>query len=106
MPVVPIGHQTMNRADIKAIIAHGQAMTGSSTIGEWLPVMTEAGDMVVAALDRSNEELVIGFGKEEGWYYAFDAEGELLAEGCLIEEVFEALARTIDAPTQLALAGH
>ena len=105
MPVVPIGHQNLNRADVKAIIAHGQAVTDPAEIGDWLPVMTETGDMVVAALDCANHDLVIGFGKEDGWYYAFNAEGELLAEGQLIEEVFEALARTIDVPARVALAG-
>ncbi|MGF1607996.1 MAG: hypothetical protein ACFCUQ_01275 [Kiloniellales bacterium] len=106
MPVVPIGYPTLNRADVRAIIARGQELTDPAEIGEWLPVMTEAGDMVVAALNRSNEELVLGFGKEEGWYYAFDADGELLAEGQLIEEVFEALARSIEPPARVALAGR
>ena len=92
MSIVPIGHESLNRADITAIIARGKALSDPNRFGEWVTVATEDGDVVVAALSPDNESLIFGFGKEAGWYYAFDAEGECLAEGRFIEDLFTILA--------------
>ena len=91
MTVVPLGHQRMTKADIFAFMNHGSRLVETGQAGACVPVVADDGELFVALMDSDNEDLMFGFGKAEGWYYAFDARGQALARGQLIDEVLEIL---------------
>ena len=98
MSVVPIGHLALNRADAAAIIARGRALASPYAFGEWVSLSTEEGELVVAALNRRNDGMIFGIGKRDGWYYAFDDEGDRFAEDRLLEALFVKLASWFECP--------
>jgi hypothetical protein len=96
MSVTPIGHAAFTKADIAVLLAHGDKMVVQGLAGACVPVETEEGDLVVALLDHNRHFILCAFGKASGWYYAYDAGWNQLAEGKMIEDVLGVLPEVLE----------
>jgi len=104
--VIPIGHRYFTKADLTVLMARGYEMVNEGLAGDCVPVETDAGEMVVALLDHSQEYILCAFGKAEGWYYAFDANWAPLAQGQMIDDVLSVLPNALEAYRPIAANAH
>ena len=105
MSITPIGHPMITKADLAVLMAHGGEMVEQGLAGACVPVETDDGELVVALLDHSYQDILCAFGKTQGWYYAFDADWEPLAQGQMIDEVLSVLPDALgDGRPQVANA--
>ncbi len=94
--VIPIGHRDLTKADLTVFLHNGYEMVEQGLAGACMPVQTDSGEIVVVLLDLRCEQVLLAFGKAEGWYYAFDAGWAPMAQGRLIDDVLSVLPRALE----------
>ena len=99
--IIPIGHQSMTPADLRAIFEHSDALIAEGVVGEVTTQQHDTLGMVVSLLDRE-DELVCRFIKRIGRYEVYGGEGNLIRHAPLLRNALSILPAPLrhepDAP--------
>ena len=92
MPSRPKPAPSLTESDISAIVARSYSLNDRGLGGACIPATVDDGEVLVAILDTSNEDIPYGFGRDQFGYFVFDTDGKALAHsGRSIHEVLSAL---------------
>ncbi len=91
MSILPIGHLAFTKADINVLVEAGNTLVDDQRAGSCVPVEIDNGEVVVAILDQDDEYLLCAFGKDHGWYCAYDSEWSVIARSQFIQDVMDVL---------------
>ena len=92
MAVISLNHNRLSDQDVSAVIALSYRLSQKGVTGGGIPVEMDDGGRLVAVLDPKHKSILLGFGRNQHGYYAFDCEGRPIAEECQsIEEVIRLL---------------
>ncbi|WP_282604277.1 hypothetical protein [Pelagibius sp. Alg239-R121] len=91
MSILPIGHLAFTKADINVLVEAGNTLVDDRLAGSCVPVEIDNGEVVVAILDQDDEYLLCAFGKDHGWYCAYDSEWSVIARSQFIQDVMDVL---------------
>ncbi len=88
--IIPIGHQSMTPADLRAIFEHSDALIAEGVVGEVTTQQHDALGMVVSLLDRE-DEVICHIIKRVGRYEVYGGEGNLIRHAPLLRHVLSIL---------------
>lgn len=99
--IIPIGHQSMTPADLRAIFEHSDALIVEGVVGEVTTQEHDALGMVVSLLDRE-DEVICHIIKRVGRYEVYGGEGNLIQHAPLLCDALSILPAPLrheaDAP--------
>ncbi len=88
--IIPIGHQSMTPADLRAIFEHSDALIAEGVVGEVTTQQHDTFGMVVSLLDRE-DEVICHFIKRIGRYEVYGGEGNLIRHAPLLRNALSVL---------------
>lgn len=77
----------LTEEEVQQLIAMGEKMVALGLAGHCVPLATDAGEQVVAVLDREGERILCAFGKIGAIYCAIDADSRVLGHGESLDDV-------------------
>ncbi len=88
--IIPIGHQSMTPADLRAIFEHSDALIVEGVVGEVTNQQQHTLGMVVSLLD-CEDEVICHIIKRVGRYEVFGGEGNLIRHAPLLRDALSIL---------------
>ena len=92
MAVIYLNRNRLSDRDVSTVTALSYKLSETGVAGGCVPVEMDDGGRLVAILDPENQAVALAFGRNDSGYYAFNCEGQPIAEECQsIEEVIRLL---------------
>ncbi len=82
MSVISLERDGLSKTDVSVLTALSYKLSARGLAGVCVSATMGNGQQMVAILNLENEDILLGFGKDQEGYYVFDWEGRPLAESC------------------------
>lgn len=81
----------LSEQDVQRLLEKGDELVAQGLAGRCLQLSTDAGEQVVAIIDKDCDSLICAFGRIGDTYCAIDANSRVLGQGETLDEVLSIL---------------